>query len=261
MDRLTWAMAVILIGTVVLMSWAGEAPVQGAPLIQDTSTPRPTPLPPTNTPLPTDTPVPPTNTPLPTDTPAPTATAAPTSTSAPPPTVRPTQEPQPPPAAPAPSAHLTLGLTAEPTTPAAGGKVIYRILVTNDGNAPAEGVIVTCDVPAGMKVLKVTVDQGTARMEGQRVIAQPGSLGAGASTTIVIETQLKTSVGAGVPLSLTASATAEGGLSAISAPVVVQIPAVPSTGSGLMVVLLVIGLVLAAIVLIARGLQMTRPSR
>ncbi len=285
MNRYAWATALVLTVILSLTSLAGGVTVRGAPVAQ--SPPRPTrtftPTA-THTAAPTDTPsvTPPTVTPTataPTDTPTqtpltpspPTATP-PSPTIAPPsptvapssPTVKPTREPQPPqpePAASVPVAHLALGLTAEPMAPAAEGRVTYSIRVTNDGGARAEGVVVSCDVPAGMNILKVTVGQGTATVEGQRVIAQIGPLDAGASTTIVIETRLKASVGAGVPLSMTASASAEGGLSAISAPVIVQIPSVPSTGSGLTVVLLAVGLLLAAIVLIARGLQMRRSVR
>lgn len=280
MNRFVWAVALILTVVLSLASLTGGASVQGAPVAQISPRPTRTFTPTaTNTPAPTDTPsvTPDTVTPtatVPTDTPTQTPpTPSPTSPTATPPsptvtseapTPRPTREPQPPPAqpaAPAAGAHLALGLTAEPTAPAAESPVTYRIHVTNDGNAPAEGVVVTCDVPAGMNILKVTVGQGTARVEGQRVIAQIGLLDAGASTQIVIETRLKASVGAGVPLSLTASASAEGGLSAISAPVIVQIPSVPNTGSGLTVVLLAVGLMLAAVILIARGLQMARPAR
>jgi uncharacterized repeat protein (TIGR01451 family) len=142
--------------------------------------------------------------------------------------------------------------------PAAQGKVVYTIQVTNDGSAQADGVVVTCDLPADLKVLGATTGQGTATVEGNKVTVQVGTLAAGQGTTVTIQTQLKSTVGAGVPVSVTANATANGGLSAISAPVVVQIPAVPNTGVGLTVILLVAGLVLAALVLIVRGFQMKR---
>jgi len=268
MHRLAWLIALVLAIAFVILGLSGSLPVHGEPLAQ-ASPPRDTP---TNTPTSTNTPtqthtpsVPNTATATPTNTPTqepatftPTATATqatPTNTTKP----KKTKKPQP--AAPPPaSAHLALGLTADPTAPAAEGKVVYTIQVTNDGTVQSDGVVVTCDVPADMKVLGATAGQGTATLDGNKVTAQLGSLAAGQSTTVTVEAQLKSSVGAGVPLSMTASATADGGLSAISAPVVVQIPSVPNTGFGLTVVLLATGLVLAAIVLIARGLQMRRPT-
>jgi len=261
MNRLAWIAASVLAVAVVALALSGGLTARGEPLAQ--SPPR---SPATKTATPTDTARPTaTHTATPTHTPTdtPTATLSPTGM----PTVTPTptetakkktREPQP--AAPPAGAHLTLGLTADPTAPAAQGKVAYTVQVTNDGSAQANGVVVTCDIPADMKVLGATAGQGTVAVNGNQVVAQLGSLVAGQTTTVTIETQLKASVGAGVPLSVTATATADEGLSAISAPAIVQIPAVPNTGFGLTVILLAVGLVLAAIVLIARGLQMRRPA-
>lgn len=262
MRQIAWTTTLLTATVLVVMGLLGGVPAYGAPWLQERDTPTPTERPPA-TPTSTDTPIPPspthTNTPAaPTDTPIPPPPTA-TATTIPPTKSAPKTKPPSEPAAPA-GAHLALGLNGSPTAPPAGAKVIYTAQITNDGGAPAEGVVVSGDVPGEMQVLGVTTAQGTAIVEGNRVTVQVGALAVGQSVAITIEAQIKDSVGAGVPMSFTVTASADGSLSAISAPVVVEIPGVPNTGAGLTALLMITGLVLAAVVLIARGLQMRRPS-
>lgn len=258
MHRSAWIVTFVLTVALVVMGLSAAFPVQAETWAQG---PPRSPATFTATHTATATEVTATNTATATEVTPATSTSTATGTPVSPTKAQKTKVPQPQPAQPAaaPSAHLSLGLVADPIAPAAQGEVVYTIQVTNDGNAQADGVVVSCDVPVGMRVLGATTGQGTAAVTGNQVTVQLGSLAAGQSISVTIETQLESSVGAGVPLSLTASATADGGLSAISLPVVVQIPAVPNTGFGFTVILLTIGLVLAAIVLITRGLQMRRP--
>jgi uncharacterized repeat protein (TIGR01451 family) len=194
----------IVIG-LLLIAW-GIAPRQAAPaaasprmLVTETppiepptSTPLPptnTPEPPTNTPLPPTvtvpvTPVPPTNTPLPpTEIPRdegggePSEPAA-TPTSTPMPTATATAGP------PAPAADPAISKSVSPAAAVVGDTVTYTILVTNQGGAPASGVVVEDTLPAFLAPGEVSASRGQVSVSGQTVRVEIGDLAAGETVEI-----------------------------------------------------------------------------
>jgi uncharacterized repeat protein (TIGR01451 family) len=82
-----------------------------------------------------------------------------------------------------------IGITksASVTTALPGDQFSYTISVTNTGNAPANGVVVTDTVPAGLTIVSV---QGTGcSVSGQTVTCNVGTIQPGATITILITVQ------------------------------------------------------------------------
>lgn len=200
------ARTLLIVLGLLLVAW-GLAPRQitpaaAAPRMLVTETP---PIePPTSTPVPpTDTPAPPTNTPLP-PTNTPIAPEQPTSTPIPaPPTEIPRDEggddPSEPAATPTSTPLATATATAGPPAPAAdpaisksvspaaavvGDTVTYTILVTNQGGAPASGVVVEDTLPAFLAAGEVSASRGQVSVSGQTVRVEIGDLAAGETVEI-----------------------------------------------------------------------------
>jgi uncharacterized repeat protein (TIGR01451 family) len=189
----------------LLVGW-GIAPRQitpaaAAPRMLVTETP---PIePPTSTPLPpTNTPEPPTNTPLPPTVTVPVTPVPPSSTPLPPteiprdeggdepsePTATPTSTPLAAPTAtagpPAPAADPAISKSVSPAAAVVGDTVTYTILVTNQGGAPASGVVVEDTLPAFLAAGEVSASRGQVSVSGQTVRVEIGDLAAGETVEI-----------------------------------------------------------------------------
>jgi uncharacterized repeat protein (TIGR01451 family) len=202
------ARALLTLLGLLLVGW-GMAPRQitpaaAAPRMLVTETPpveppTSTPVPPTNTPAPptvtppaiTNTPAPPTVTPPAiTNTPAPPTEVprdeggddpsdpAATPSSTPLPTATPTAGP------PAPAADPAISKSVSPAAAVAGDEVTYTILVTNQGGAPATGVVVEDTLPAFLAAGEVSASRGQVSVSGQTVRVEIGELAAGETVEV-----------------------------------------------------------------------------
>jgi uncharacterized repeat protein (TIGR01451 family) len=101
-----------------------------------------------------------------------------------------------------PSADLTIGMAASPTTVKRGQNVIYTIAATNAGPLPAGGVVVTDNLPPDVGFVSTTAPSGsyTAPPAGGSgpLTVQVGRLGVGATTTfqvvVTVTARAKTTV-------------------------------------------------------------------
>ena len=85
-----------------------------------------------------------------------------------------------------PTADLSVGLSAAPSSLFIGGNVAFSATVTNKGPSAASGVMVTNVIPAGFVLLGETVSQGNVIVYGNVVVCSMGSLASGAAATITI---------------------------------------------------------------------------
>ncbi|MGH2635138.1 MAG: COG1361 S-layer family protein [Actinomycetota bacterium] len=79
---------------------------------------------------------------------------------------------------------VSITKSASAITVAPGGSFTYSVTVTNNGAAPAQSVVVTDTVPAGLTIGNVTGPN--CSVNGQTVTCNVGTLAAGASATITI---------------------------------------------------------------------------
>jgi uncharacterized repeat protein (TIGR01451 family) len=107
-------------------------------------------------------------------------------------------------------ADLAVAITAPSGVVAVGGSVIYTVTVTNNGPAPAAGVVLTDALPAGETYVSATTSQGTASVSGGTVTADLGNLGVGASATVTIVATASTSGMADNTVSVTSATTSVG---------------------------------------------------
>jgi uncharacterized repeat protein (TIGR01451 family) len=200
------ARALLTLLGLLLVGWGMAprqiAPAAAAPRMLVTETP---PIePPTSTPVPpTDTPAPPTSTPLPPTVTLPSNTPAPPTNTPPPPTEAPRDEggdePSDPAATPtstplptatptagppAPAADPAISKSVSPAAAVAGDEVTYTILVTNQGGAPAVGVVVEDSLPAFLAAGEVSASRGQVSVSGQTVRVEIGELAAGETVEI-----------------------------------------------------------------------------
>ena len=148
-----------------------------------TATPSPTPtLTPTATMIPT---VPPTvtltPTPTATATPTPALTVTPTPTLTPPPTFTPTPTPSP---TPPPQPSLSLAMTIEPATAAPGQVVSVTLVLSNTGTGPAQGLVLTDVLPAGLGYVPDSAPGANYDPTANRLTWQVRGLAAGQALTL-----------------------------------------------------------------------------
>jgi uncharacterized repeat protein (TIGR01451 family) len=80
---------------------------------------------------------------------------------------------------------------AEPTEARPGDEVIWIIDVTNTGNEAMIEVVVTDEVPDVLEILGATTSQGWVTVQGQRVIAEIGTVGPDFWVHIHIRTRVR----------------------------------------------------------------------
>ena len=106
-----------------------------------------------------------------------------------------------------PLVDLDLDKVASNPTPSAGGTVTYTLSLVNHGPSPATGVTVTDPLPSGLSFISSTASQGSCGASGQTVTCQLGTLGAGATAVVTVDTRVASSdAGATVQNTATASA-------------------------------------------------------
>lgn len=242
--------ALLFVLGLMLIGW-GVAPrnaamVQAAPamLITETATGEPptnTPVTPTNTPAsqvdPTSTPTSPPP-PAVTDTPTATATPAPPPPADAPPgpsatptitaTLAPSPSPAPAPGGPVPDPAVTKSVS--PSTVTVGETVVYTILVTNLGDAPAAGVAVDDTLPSFLALMEATATRGTVSTSGQSVRVEIGDLAPG--ETVEVRVSVRVTAPAAAPnnrnLAVVSSTTPDGNPDNNQASVPVDAAAPPS---------------------------------
>jgi uncharacterized repeat protein (TIGR01451 family)/fimbrial isopeptide formation D2 family protein len=104
----------------------------------------------------------------------------------------------------APVAALRITKTAFADTVYAGGAAIYQLVVANDGPSDAQNVVVTDTLPAG---LSYTGGDAACTATGQELRCVVGSLIAGASRSLLIQTTAAGDLGDGVQLTNLVTAT------------------------------------------------------
>jgi uncharacterized repeat protein (TIGR01451 family) len=84
---------------------------------------------------------------------------------------------------------VDLGLTAQgPTAPVpAGGLIVYRFVVTNNGPSPASSVILEDTLPAGVTVAEAIPDQGVCTPAGQVLSCSLGIIPTGVSIAVEVQ--------------------------------------------------------------------------
>src|SRR5207253_8193968 len=82
------------------------------------------------------------------------------------------------------SADLSIGIS--PASGKIGDNVSYTITVSNAGPGPADGVAVTDFLPAGVTLVSAVPSQGSVGTAGSTLTANLGTLGVGASATVVV---------------------------------------------------------------------------
>ncbi|HST05099.1 MAG TPA: hypothetical protein VLQ48_10220 [Chloroflexia bacterium] len=87
---------------------------------------------------------------------------------------------------------LALHLTADQTELGAGGAIVYKLEVTNTGNAVAPGVVVTDQLPAGITVDPTLVSSsvGQATVSGSSITVQIGDLNPNDTVVVTIPATL-----------------------------------------------------------------------
>jgi uncharacterized repeat protein (TIGR01451 family) len=88
----------------------------------------------------------------------------------------------------APAPDVQVKVTADRTEVQQGQPIVYRVEVTNQGQAEAPGVVVTDELPAGVSVDSAATrsTHGTVFIEGNRVTVQVGSLPPNTSAVVEI---------------------------------------------------------------------------
>jgi uncharacterized repeat protein (TIGR01451 family) len=153
-----------------------------------------------------------------------------------PPATSPTQEPDPtsaPPAQPQPSSgqpDIDLHLSGDKTAVGQGEKIIFTIEVSNNGDAPASGVVVTDKLPVG-----VTVDAagakssaGSVQVEGDTVKADVGNLAP--NEKVRVEIPVSVGSGAGSNISNQASALYNGASDPVQSNAYIAQVSAPASG-------------------------------
>ncbi|MDX6647145.1 MAG: large repetitive protein [Miltoncostaeaceae bacterium] len=84
---------------------------------------------------------------------------------------------------------VDLGLTAQgPTAPVpAGGLIVYRFVVTNNGPSPASSVLLEDTLPAGVTVAEAIPDQGVCTPAGQVLSCSLGIIPTGVSIAVEVQ--------------------------------------------------------------------------
>jgi uncharacterized repeat protein (TIGR01451 family) len=164
----------------------GTRPAMAAPLAAITPSLEPPTPQPTDTAQPTVTPVP---TLTPDSTPPPQPTLTPTSAPTLTPSM-PTSTPTKPPKDDDETADPSLTKAVEPAEARIGDEVYFNLTVTNQGDAAAQDVVVTDDVPAAFDILAVSADRGEVAVNGNTVVASLGTVEPGETITIRISTRV-----------------------------------------------------------------------
>jgi uncharacterized repeat protein (TIGR01451 family) len=85
-----------------------------------------------------------------------------------------------------PSADLSVGLLAAPSSLTIAGTVTYTLSVTNNGPSSASGIFATNVYPSGLSLRSATISQGSLSVTGSTVVCSFGGLAHGASATATI---------------------------------------------------------------------------
>ena len=107
-----------------------------------------------------------------------------------------------------PLVDLDLNKVASNPTPSAGGTVTYTLSLINHGPSAATGVTVTDPLPSGLSFISSTASQGSCGASSQTVTCHLGTLAAGATAVMILDTRVASS-DAGTTVQNTASATAD----------------------------------------------------
>jgi len=107
-----------------------------------------------------------------------------------------------------PLVDLDLNKVASNLTPTAGGTVTYTLSLVNHGPSAATGVTITDPLPSGLSFISSTASQGSCGASGQTVTCHLGTLGAGATAVMTVDTRVASS-DAGTTVQNTATATAD----------------------------------------------------
>ena len=100
-------------------------------------------------------------------------------------------------------ADLSIVKTANAPQPVPGGPATFTIVITNNGPGPADDVVVTDPLPAGVTLVSATSTQGTCTGT-TTVVCTVGTLPAGGSATITLDVRLPLTPG---PVNNTATVT------------------------------------------------------
>jgi uncharacterized repeat protein (TIGR01451 family) len=117
-------------------------------------------------------------------------------------------------------AVLSIAKTTSSTTVAPGQTVLYSIAVANAGPSAATNVVVTDTLPAGLELVSATPTQGTCSGT-TTIVCNLGSLAAGASASIALETRVIATTGT-ITNSATVSATESVATSDTAPPITVS---------------------------------------
>ena len=98
---------------------------------------------------------------------------------------------------PVPAPHLTISKSAHPTQVLPGDVVTIVIKVCNEGDAVAEDVVVSDDVPSELEVLSASASMGRAVIVGNGVRGEFGDLLPGACATLTIVARVRDDVAPG----------------------------------------------------------------
>ncbi len=88
------------------------------------------------------------------------------------------------------NANVDLGITKTDSVDpvAAGGNLVYTLIVTNSGPATATGVVVTDNLPTGLSFVSGSSTVGTVSNVGNAVTVNVGTLATGATATVTLNT-------------------------------------------------------------------------
>lgn len=182
--------------------WAGFTPTAtDTPTTGPTNTPTPSPTPVTNTPTATATATTVTNTPGPSPTPVtntPGPSPTPTTGGGPAPSNTPVTPPAPgvtPPINPPSLDDFLLQKSANVTQARPGSPVSFSLMVTNRGAAAADNVVVADSLPAELEFVGASASQGSYSFDAgaNTVTFELGTLGAGQSASLTIDTRIRAS--------------------------------------------------------------------
>lgn len=87
-------------------------------------------------------------------------------------------------------ADLALALTGAPDPVRRGGRLVYTLVVTNDGPEPGDGIVLTDTLPSAVSLLRVRSTQGSCAGTST-VTCTLGTLAPGQSATITLTTRAR----------------------------------------------------------------------
>jgi len=112
--------------------------------------------------------------------------------------------------------------TAQPSCCSPGDTVVFTIVVTNIGTAPATNVVISDTVPAELSLTSVTTTKGTVTINGNQFVVAIGTVSPGEIVTITVTTTVLITTPVDVVISNIAYLTSDQGSRQASANVTIK---------------------------------------